>query len=151
MQINILAQEDPKKCINRVKNSLLALPSAFITRNDEFSLYQEIKNNNRVLINNWWFFRLLLSFFKGCFDRWDCDSDDISKNAYSRSSLKICILKRHSLGLWRHVIQIILSIRLCDQSLATLAFLWKNLSYFDFIRIWPYKNIFWGVVLVQVN
>ena len=40
MQINTLAQEDPKKCINRVKNSLPALPSAFITRNDEFSLYK---------------------------------------------------------------------------------------------------------------
>ena len=52
MQIYTLAQEDPEKCINRVKKSLPALSSAFITRNDEFSLYQEIKNNNRVLINN---------------------------------------------------------------------------------------------------
>ena len=64
MQIYTLAQEDPEKCINRVKKSLPALSSAFITRNDEFSLYQEIKNNNRVLINNCWFFWLLLSFLK---------------------------------------------------------------------------------------
>ena len=47
-----------------------------------------------------------------------------------------------------HVHQMKLQIWSCDQSFVTLAFLWENLN---FIRIWPGKQLFWEVVLIQVQ
>ena len=110
--------------------------------NQYFSFYWEIQ----IKIAFWYIFSNSFDFywvFKGCFNWYDCNFDNVSKTGYSRPPKINGILKKgyDVTSYFFHVTQTISYIQSCDQSFVALAFkrfdqknrfFWVGWSWFKF-------------------